>query len=94
MAVKFGEDQVKIWRRSYDVPPPPLELDDFRHPRFDRRYSELSQAQLPATESLKITLERRPPILAQHPGSNDQIGQTGDNFSTREQHQGDGQILE
>lgn len=58
MAVKFGEEQVKIWRRSYDVPPPPLELDDTRHPRFDRRYAELAPAQLPATESLKITLER------------------------------------
>ena len=58
MAVKFGEDQVKIWRRSYDVPPPALELDDKRHPRFDPRYAGLTPAQLPATESLKITLER------------------------------------
>jgi len=39
MAVKFGEEQVKLWRRSYDVPPPPLELDDPRHPRFDPRYA-------------------------------------------------------
>jgi 2,3-bisphosphoglycerate-dependent phosphoglycerate mutase len=58
MAIKFGEDQVKIWRRSYDVPPPELELNDERHPRFDRRYSNLSATQLPATESLKSTLER------------------------------------
>lgn len=58
MAIKFGEDQVKIWRRSYDVPPPALELTDERHPRFDRRYAELTPDQLPATESLKITLER------------------------------------
>jgi len=58
MAVKFGEAQVKIWRRSYDVPPPVLEMTDKRHPRFDRRYAELTPAQLPATESLKITLER------------------------------------
>ena len=58
MAEKFGEEQVKIWRRSYDVPPPPLDLDDERHPRFDRRYAELTPEQLPATESLKITLER------------------------------------
>jgi 2,3-bisphosphoglycerate-dependent phosphoglycerate mutase len=58
MAVKFGEDQVKIWRRSYSVPPPALELSDTRHPRFDRRYSDLDPDQLPATESLKITLER------------------------------------
>jgi 2,3-bisphosphoglycerate-dependent phosphoglycerate mutase len=58
MAEKFGEAQVKIWRRSYDVPPPPLELTDQRHPRFDRRYKALTPDQLPATESLKITLER------------------------------------
>lgn len=58
MAVKFGEEQVKIWRRSYDVPPPALELSDERHPRFDRRYADLTPAQLPATESLKITLDR------------------------------------
>jgi 2,3-bisphosphoglycerate-dependent phosphoglycerate mutase len=58
MAVKFGEEQVKIWRRSYDVPPPPLELTDERHPRFDPRYADLAPVQLPATESLKITLER------------------------------------
>jgi 2,3-bisphosphoglycerate-dependent phosphoglycerate mutase len=58
MAEKFGETQVKIWRRSYDVPPPALELDDPRHPRFDRRYAGLKPSELPATESLKITLER------------------------------------
>lgn len=58
MAEKFGEDQVKIWRRSYDVPPPALELTDERHPKFDRRYASLSTGQLPATESLKITLDR------------------------------------
>jgi 2,3-bisphosphoglycerate-dependent phosphoglycerate mutase len=58
MAEKFGEEQVKIWRRSYDVPPPPLEPDDERHPRFDRRYAGLKPEHLPATESLKITLER------------------------------------
>ena len=58
MAEKFGDDQVKIWRRSYDVPPPPLELTDERHPRFARRYAGLRPEELPATESLKITLER------------------------------------
>lgn len=57
-AQKFGEAQVKLWRRSYDVPPPALELDDERHPRFDPRYASLTPEQLPATESLKITLER------------------------------------
>ncbi|MCQ3936909.1 MAG: 2,3-diphosphoglycerate-dependent phosphoglycerate mutase [Chloroflexi bacterium] len=58
MAEKFGEAQVKIWRRSYDVPPPALDWNDERHPRFDRRYASLTPEQLPATESLKITLER------------------------------------
>ena len=58
MAKKFGEEQVHIWRRSYDVPPPALEETDERHPKFDPRYASLSPEQLPATESLKITLER------------------------------------
>ncbi len=57
-AEKFGEAQVKVWRRSYDVPPPALELNDERHPRFDRRYAGLTPEELPATESLKITLDR------------------------------------
>ncbi len=57
-AKEYGEAQVKIWRRSYDVPPPSLEWDDPRHPHFDSRYAGLSKSELPATESLKITLER------------------------------------
>lgn len=57
-AEKFGEAQVKLWRRSYDTPPPALEWDDERHPRFDPRYASLTPERLPATESLKITLER------------------------------------
>jgi 2,3-bisphosphoglycerate-dependent phosphoglycerate mutase len=57
-AKKFGDAQVKLWRRSYDVPPPALDWDDERHPRFDPRYAALKPNQLPATESLKITLER------------------------------------
>ena len=55
---RHGEAQVKIWRRSYDVPPPPLSLDDKRHPRFDPRYAALSPEELPGTESLKDTLAR------------------------------------
>jgi 2,3-bisphosphoglycerate-dependent phosphoglycerate mutase len=58
MAEKFGDAQVKIWRRSFDTPPPVLEWDDPRHPRFDPRYSSLTREQLPSTESLKITLDR------------------------------------
>lgn len=57
-AAKFGDEQVKIWRRSYDVPPPALDLGDERHPRFDPRYADVKREELPSTESLKITLER------------------------------------
>jgi 2,3-bisphosphoglycerate-dependent phosphoglycerate mutase len=59
---KHGEEQVKIWRRSYDIPPPPLALDDERHPRFDPRYRELDPKELPAAESLKDTLGRVAPF--------------------------------
>ncbi|HZO23790.1 MAG TPA: 2,3-diphosphoglycerate-dependent phosphoglycerate mutase [Steroidobacteraceae bacterium] len=55
---KHGAEQVKIWRRSYDVPPPKLAEDDRRHPRFDPRYADIDPAELPATESLKDTLQR------------------------------------
>ena len=55
---KHGEAQVKIWRRSYDIPPPALELSDPRHPRFDQRYAGIDAAELPAAESLKDTLQR------------------------------------
>jgi 2,3-bisphosphoglycerate-dependent phosphoglycerate mutase len=55
---KHGEAQVKIWRRSYDIPPPALATDDERHPRFDPRYAGVDPADLPATESLKETLAR------------------------------------
>jgi 2,3-bisphosphoglycerate-dependent phosphoglycerate mutase len=57
-AQKFGEAQVKLWRRSYDVPPPALDLDDPRFPGKDRRYAGLQVCDQPRTESLKITLER------------------------------------
>ena len=55
-AAKYGDDQVHIWRRSYDIPPPELESDDDRHPANDPRYAGIDG--LPATESLAITLER------------------------------------
>ncbi|MCC6488893.1 MAG: 2,3-diphosphoglycerate-dependent phosphoglycerate mutase [Candidatus Hydrogenedentes bacterium] len=57
-AAKHGEDQVKIWRRAYDIPPPPLEESDERYPGKDRRYAELSKSELPLTESLKDTVAR------------------------------------
>ncbi len=55
-AAKYGDEQVHIWRRSYDIPPPELELDDERHPSHDARYAGIDD--LPATESLAITLDR------------------------------------
>jgi 2,3-bisphosphoglycerate-dependent phosphoglycerate mutase len=57
-AAKFGEAQVKIWRRSYDIPPPPLEKNDPRYPGNDPRYQDLSAAELPVTECLKDTVAR------------------------------------
>lgn len=57
-AAEFGDEQVKIWRRSYDVPPPPLEPGDPRHPSHDRRYADLSPEELPLTECLKDTVAR------------------------------------
>jgi len=60
-AEKFGEAQVKIWRRSYATPPPPLKKDDPRYPGFDRRYARLSESELPRTEALKNTVERMLP---------------------------------
>lgn len=58
IAAQHGEAQVKIWRRSYDISPPPLTSDDPRHPSHDRRYAELTPDQLPLTESLKDTVAR------------------------------------
>ncbi|HEY9183474.1 MAG TPA: 2,3-bisphosphoglycerate-dependent phosphoglycerate mutase, partial [Gammaproteobacteria bacterium] len=55
---KHGEAQVKIWRRSYDIPPPPLTPDDPQHPSHDRRYADLQPNELPLTESLKDTVAR------------------------------------
>ncbi len=57
-AAKFGEQQVKTWRRSYDIPPPALEPDDERFPGRDPRYAGLSPADLPLTECLKDTVAR------------------------------------
>ena len=57
-AEKFGEEQVHIWRRSYDIPPPTLNLEDKRHPQFDSRYADLDTEDLPVSECLKDTVER------------------------------------
>jgi 2,3-bisphosphoglycerate-dependent phosphoglycerate mutase len=57
-AAKHGEAQTKIWRRSFDIPPPALRPDDQRHPSRDPRYRDLTDRELPLTESLKDTIER------------------------------------
>ncbi|MBV8487311.1 MAG: 2,3-diphosphoglycerate-dependent phosphoglycerate mutase [Planctomycetaceae bacterium] len=57
-AAKYGDEQVLIWRRSYDIPPPPLDPSDARYPGTDPRYATLSKAELPVTECLKDTVAR------------------------------------
>ncbi len=65
MVEKHGEQQVKIWRRSYDVPPPPLDPDDPRHPHHDPRYRDLDPGEIPASECLKDTVGRFLPLWHQ-----------------------------
>jgi 2,3-bisphosphoglycerate-dependent phosphoglycerate mutase len=60
-ATEHGAEQVLLWRRSYDVPPPALDENDERHPRHDRRYSNLAPDLIPATEALKNVVERMLP---------------------------------
>jgi 2,3-bisphosphoglycerate-dependent phosphoglycerate mutase len=62
IAEKFGPEKVLMWRRSFDIPPEPLEIDDERHPRFDPKYNLLAEDEIPATESLKETIERIMPF--------------------------------
>jgi 2,3-bisphosphoglycerate-dependent phosphoglycerate mutase len=61
-AAKYGDDQVHIWRRAYDIAPPPLEKSDERYPGHDPRYKDLSEAELPLTECLKDTVARFLPL--------------------------------
>ncbi len=61
-AAKYGEDQVKIWRRSYDTQPPALEVSDARYPGHDPRYANLTNNELPVTECLKDTVARFLPL--------------------------------
>lgn len=60
-AKKYGDEQVLLWRRSFDVQPPALDLHDERSPRMDPRYAELSDSEIPLTESLKDTIARLMP---------------------------------
>ncbi|MBJ7258344.1 MAG: 2,3-diphosphoglycerate-dependent phosphoglycerate mutase [Chthoniobacterales bacterium] len=57
-AAKYGEEQVHVWRRSYDIPPPPLEKSDDRYPGSDPRYKDVPASELPLTECLKDTVDR------------------------------------
>ncbi len=61
MVKQYGEEQVLIWRRSYDVPPPQLDPDDSRNPAFDPKYKDLKKDEIPLSESLKDTLKRAIP---------------------------------
>jgi 2,3-bisphosphoglycerate-dependent phosphoglycerate mutase len=61
MTERFGEEQVRAWRRGYAIRPPALKENDPRHPRFDPRYACLKKEELPATESLEDTLKRAVP---------------------------------
>ncbi len=63
MVEKYGEEQVNLWRRSYDVPPPKLQADDPRHPAHDPKYQGIDPVLLPASESLKDTYERSVPYF-------------------------------
>ncbi len=58
MANRFGAEQILVWRRSYDTPPPPLEKTDPRYPGNDRRYASMDPADIPVTECLKDTVAR------------------------------------
>ncbi|MBP5547546.1 MAG: 2,3-diphosphoglycerate-dependent phosphoglycerate mutase [Bacteroidales bacterium] len=60
-AMKYGDEQVLMWRRSFDVQPPALAMNDERSPRMDSRYAELSDSEIPLTESLKDTIARLMP---------------------------------
>jgi 2,3-bisphosphoglycerate-dependent phosphoglycerate mutase len=68
-ADKYGIKQVNLWRRSYDISPPSLTYDDPRHPKYETRYAQLRETELPKTESLKDTLNRTLPYW------NDKIAQ-------------------
>lgn len=61
-AIKYGEEQVFQWRRSYSTPPPPLKLNDPRHPQFDKIYEKIDLSMLPLSESLKDTFDRVIPL--------------------------------
>lgn len=61
-AAKFGEEKVLIWRRSFDTPPPSMNIDDKRHPRFNPKFKSIRSKDLPSGESLKMVIERIHPF--------------------------------
>ena len=65
-ASKYGEDQVKIWRRSFETPPPSLDYDDKRHPRFIKKFSFINKDSLPSGESLKMVIFRLIPFWEEY----------------------------
>ena len=93
-AAQFGEDQVKVWRRSYDIPPPPLEPTDPRFPGLDPRYAGLTPDELPLTECLKDTVARFLPFWHEI-ARGSPSGRVGvvPGRGPRQQHPGDGQVL-
>lgn len=74
-AARHGEEQVKIWRRSYDTPPPPLSTDDPRHPIHDPKYRGVNPKDLPSGESLKLTVARVLPLWNSEIGPRIQKGE-------------------
>jgi 2,3-bisphosphoglycerate-dependent phosphoglycerate mutase len=65
-ASKYGEKQVHIWRRSYDIPPPKLTVEDKRHPRFNKKFKNIPNKSLPTGESLKMVIERLEPFWIEY----------------------------
>jgi 2,3-bisphosphoglycerate-dependent phosphoglycerate mutase len=92
MAKQYGDEQVLIWRRSYDTPPPALEATDPRCERGDRRYAALDPAQVPLTECLKDTVARVIPYWNERPGTGHPVRSARGHCGPRQLHPGPGQV--
>ena len=91
-AAKHGDEQTKIWRRSYDIPPPPLTPDDQRHPSHDPRYAGLDPKDLPATECLKDTVARFLPLWHERDRAGHQQRQASPHRRARQQPSRAGEV--
>ena len=91
-AAKYGDEQVLVWRRSYDVPPPPLEESDPRYPGTDPRYKELSKSRAAPDRMPQGHRRPVPPLLARDDRAHDQDGQEGHHRRPRQQPPGPGQV--